>query len=209
MIPHNLHWAFEEGHRVQTLAGTGKMKRHRLADLVLPSGKISTGYPGDEFSNETNQFQPQVSPGIYPVFINVVRNKGAVGAFAFVSVSFTNTSTVSWELAGRFFTDSSDGCIFDVSVIDLLRKKKSQMSREEWGQLKTAALHDGDGNLLLDKSTGANAVIFRAGDWSYNCFTGRDKNDQSTSLVIDGRVPQSRKSLFKVLSTLLSSKMKR
>ncbi len=209
MIPEDLHWAFEEGHRVHTLAGTGKMKRHRLADLVLPSGKISTGYPGDEFSNETNQFQPQVPPGIYPVFINVVRNKGAAGAFAFVGVSFTNIITVSWELAGRFFTDSGDGCIFDVSVIDLLRKKKSQMSREEWGQLKTAALHDGDGNLILDKNTGANAVIFRAGDWSYNCFTGRDKSGQITSLVIDGRVQQSRKSLFKSFSTLLSSKMKR
>jgi hypothetical protein len=84
MIPQNLHWAFEEGHRVHTLAGIGKTQRHRLADLVLPSGKISTGYPGDGFSNKPNKFQPQVPPGTYPVFINVVRNKGAAGTFAFV-----------------------------------------------------------------------------------------------------------------------------
>ena len=83
MIPQNLDWAFEDGRRVHTIAETGKMKRHRLADLVLPSGKISTGYPGDHFSNQPNRFQPQVPPGSYPVLINVVRNKGAAGGFAF------------------------------------------------------------------------------------------------------------------------------
>jgi hypothetical protein len=88
-----------------------------LADLVLPSGKISTGYPGDGFSNEPNKFQPQVPPGTYPVFINVVRNKDAAGAFAFVGVTFTNTDTVSWERVGLFFTDSGDGCIFDASLV--------------------------------------------------------------------------------------------
>ena len=163
MIPQNLHWAFEDGHRVDTLAGKGKMKRHKLADLVLPSGKISTGYPGDGFTNEPNEIQPQVPSGSYPVFINVVRpDKRGAGAFAFVAVSFTNTRTIAWESMGHFFTDSGDGCIFDTSVISLLQKKKSEMTREEWFQFKTAALHGGDGNLILDEKSGANAVVFRA-----------------------------------------------
>lgn len=208
MIPQNLHWAFEEGHRVYTLAGTGKMKRHRLADLVLPSGKISTGYPGDGFSNEPNEIQPQVPPGIYPVLINVVRNKGAAGAFAFVAVNFTKTETISWEAIGRFFTDSGDGCIFDASVTDLLRKKKNEMPQEEWRQLKTAALHDGDGNLILDEKSGVNAVIFRTGDWSYNCFVGHDNNSQISSLVIDGRVRQSRENPFRLFLRLFTPKAK-
>jgi hypothetical protein len=209
MIPQNLHWAFEENHRVHTLAGTGKTKRHRLADLVLPSGKISTGYPGDNYINNPNQFQPQVSPGIYPVFINVVRNKGAASTFAFLGVSFTNADMVSWEHAGKFFTDSGDGCIFDVSVTDLLRKKRSQMSREEWGRRKMAALDIGDGNLILDETSGANALIFRTNDWSYNCFTGHDRQGQITCLVIDGRVQQSHENLFDSLLAMLSPKVKR
>ena len=208
MIPQNLHWAFEDGHHVHTIAGTGKMKRHRLANLMLPSGKIATGYPGNGFSNEPNTFQPQVPPGTYPVFINVVRNKGAMGAFAFVGVNFTNQNVVSWEPVGQFFTDSGDGCIFDASVIELLREKKNQMSREDWGQLKTAALHDGDGNLILEERSGANAIIFRAGDWSYNCFIGRDNQRQISCLVIDGRVQHSNENLFKSLLALLPSKVK-
>lgn len=197
MIPSNLHWAFEEGHRVFTLGGRGKTRRHRLADLVLRSGKIATGYPGNDFVNEPNQIQPQVSPGSYPVYINVVRNKGATGAFVFVAVSFANTETIAWESAGKFFTDSGDGCIFDATVTELLRKKRKEMLREEWAQLKTAALHDGDGNLILDAASGANAIIFRTNDWSYHCFIGRDSHEHVSSLVIDGRGQQSDEGRFR------------
>jgi hypothetical protein len=70
----------------------------------------------------------------------------------------------------NFFTDSGDGCIFDTEVTDLLCKKRNEMLQEEWEQLKTAALYDGDGNPILDEKTGANTIIFRAGDWSYNCL---------------------------------------
>jgi hypothetical protein len=200
MIPQNLHWAFEEGRRVHTLAGTGRMKRHDLASLVLPTGKISTGYPGDDFSNKPNTIYPQVSPGTYPVSINVVRNhKESAGAFAFVAVSFIGTKTTSWEAMGQFFTDSGDGCIFDASVIDLLRKKRAEMSREEWGSLKTSALRDGNGNLILNENTGVNAIIFKAGDWSYNCFIGHDSQNQISSLVIDGRTQESGETKFKSL----------
>ncbi len=191
MIPPNIHWAFKEGRRVRTVAGTGRMIRHRLADLVLPSGTIATGYPGDNPQNEPNPIQPQVLPGSYPVFINVIRNKHVSGAFAFVTVNFTNTRTLSWEPVGNFFTDRGDGCIFDVSVTELLRRKRAEMTQEEWNQLKMAALQDGDGNLILDEKSGANAIIFRACDWSYSCFIGRDELGKISSLVVDGRVQLS------------------
>lgn len=206
MIPPNLHWAFEEGHRVHTPAGRGKVIRHRLADLVLPSGRVATGYPGDGFSNQPNSTQPQVLPGSYPVFISVVRNKGVSGAFAFVTVNFTYTKTSSWEAVGKFFTDNGDGCIFDASVTDLLRKKKDEMSQEEWRQLKAASLQDGDGNLILDEKSGANAIIFRACDWSYNCFIGRDDQGKISSLVVDGRIHTSHGNMFARLLKSFSQK---
>lgn len=195
MIPENLHWAFEQGHRVSTLAGTGKTIQHRLADLILPSGQISTGYPGDNLVNEPNKVQTQVAPGTYPVFLQIVRNTGA-GTFAFAAIRFSETKTITWKSAGRFFTDRGDGCIFDTTLITLLKKKRSQMEQEEWAQLKTAALYDGDGNLVLDESTGANAIIFKTGDWSYNCFVGHDQDDQIACLVIDGRIQHSHKNPF-------------
>jgi hypothetical protein len=196
MIPPNLHWAFEAGHYVRTPAGAGKMMRHRLADLVLPSGRVATGYPGDNLINQPNLIEPQILPGSYPVCINIVRHKGGGGAFAFVTVNFTETKMLSWEPAGKFFTDSGDGCICDVSVIDLLRKKKEQMSREEWGQLKAASLQDGDGNVILDEKSGANAIVFRTCDWSYNCFLGRDHRGNISCLVVDGRVQSEGENLF-------------
>lgn len=204
MIPPNLHWAFEEGHRVHTLAGKGKMVRHRLADLVLPSGRVATGFPVDGFQNEPNPIQIQVLPGSYPVFVNVVKNKGGSGAFAFVTVNFTNTKTIVWEGAGSFFTDLGDGCIFDASAAELLRRKKEAMPQEEWGQLKVAALQGGDGNLVLDEQSGANAIVFRAGDWSYNCFLGRDAQGRISSLVIDGRVQSPRDGIFSRLFRLFA-----
>ena len=83
------------------------------------------------------------------------------------------------------------------------------MSREEWGLLKTAALREGDGNLILDEKTGANAVVFKAGDWSCNCFIGRDSQGQISSLVIDGQTQPPRESIFKSLLRLFLPKAKK
>ena len=187
MIPRNLHWAFEEGRRVHTPRGAGKTKRRRLADLVLPSGRLVMGYPGDGMVNQPSGVQPQVLPGAYPVHLGLAMYKNGQVTFAFATVSFADAETVSWEEAGEFFTDSGDGCIFDASMTDLLRAKRAQMPWEAWRQLKTGALTDGDGSLLLDEESGANAIVFRTCDWSYGCFIGRDSSGQAACLVIDGR----------------------
>lgn len=195
MIPPNLHWAFENGHRVFTPAGKGRAFRYRLANLVLPSGRLAIGYPG-EMVNQPNAIQPQVSPGSYPVFISVIRNKNISGVFAFLTVHFTSAKPSSWEAVGEFFTDLGDGCIFDASVTELLRRKRETMPREEWGQLKQLALQGGDGNLLLEASSGANAIVFRTCDWSYKCFLGRDERGEVSSFVVDGRVDLPGESRF-------------
>ena len=207
MIPQNLHWAFTEGHYVQTPAGSGKTKRHPLANLVLPSGKIATGCPGNDLINEPNQIQPQVLPGSYAVDISVVANKHGSGAFAFLSVIITNEKVILWEPAGHFFTDSGDGCIFDASLADNFSKKKDEISREEWGLLKSATLQNGDGRLWLDESSGVSAIIFRTCDWSYPCFVGRDINAQISSFVIDGRTHRPKENVFKSFVSFFLRKM--
>jgi hypothetical protein len=188
VIPKKIHLAFKGGRRVRTLAGTGRMKRCRLADLVLPTGRIATGYPCDYSYNKPNKLIFSVEPGAYPVFINIVKKKGGFGAFAFVSVIISDEKTTKWENAGNFFTDSGDGCIYDEGVVDLIRERIESMSREEWQELKAEAFQGGRGDLKLDEETGANAIVFRAGDWDFQCYIGLDKNDQPTSFIIDGRV---------------------
>ncbi len=188
MIPQNLHWAFEEGHRIQTPGGTGKTERRKLADLVLPSGNLLIGYPGEDMVNISSDTYPHIAPGTYPVFVTLARHKNGFSTVAFVTVSFLHTEAVSWEKTGSFFTDSGDGLILDAGFIDLLKQKRREMSLQQWQQLKMGALEGGDGNLILDEKTGSNAIVFRACDWSYDCFAGRDSANNITCLVIDGRV---------------------
>jgi len=96
-----------------------------------------------------------------------------------------------WEVAGSFFTDHGDGVIYDASLAEFLRQKKEAMSLEQWQALKASALQDGDGNLILDETTGANAIVFRACDWIYRCHVGRDGDGRASCLLIDGRVHRS------------------
>ena len=164
------------------------MQRLRLADLVLPTGKIATGCP-DGISHQRTEFRPGVAPGIYPVYINVVKKKSGFGAFAFVSVIFAVAKTVEWNQTGGFFTDSGDGCIYDESVAGLLWEARQKLSRAEWAELKSGAYTGKDGNLILEAETGANAIIFRACDWDYPCYFGQAEDGQPTCFVIDGRLP--------------------
>ncbi len=187
MIPRNLQWAFEEGRRVRTPGGTGRTKRCRLADLVLPSGELIMGYPGDGLVNEPNEVLPRVSPGVYPVWLNLAIHRHGRSTVAFAAVRFADAEIASWEEAGEFYTDSGDGCIFDATMMDLLRAKRAEMPLAEWRLLKASALQAGDGNLVLDESSGANAIVFQTCDWTYGCFVGRDSTGRIACLVMDGR----------------------
>jgi len=145
------------------------------------------GLPGDGMINQPSAAHPEVLPGTYPTFISIAAHRGGHSTVAFVVVSFTSAKTISWEEAGEFFTDSGDGCIYDASVTELLRARRSGMPFEDWQRLKSGALKDGDGNLVLDVESGANAIVFRTCDWEYRCFVGHDGAGQATCLVVDGR----------------------
>ncbi len=182
------------------------MKRRRLANLALPSGKISVSCPSND-SSMCNFFdtQPQISPGFYPVFINVVRNDPGV-ASAFVIVVFKDAEITSWEEVGEFFTDTGDGCIFDTSSTNLLLDIKKKMPHEAWGEFKTATLFDGDGSLILDDTSRVNAIVFRCGDWAYKCFVGYDDTNEVTCLVVDGRISDEAHKLQNYILDLMKSK---
>ena len=67
---------------------------------------------------------------------------------------------------------------------------------EKWKYLKMQALTGGNGDLILDGNTGVNAIIFRACDWSYDCYLGRDSTNRITCFVIDGLVHKLRAASF-------------
>jgi hypothetical protein len=187
MIPWKLHLAFQDGRRVRTAGGVGVTQRRRVADLLLPSGALSMGYPGDGLINDPSKAHPAVPPGRYPVFISFARHPSGFQTVAFVTVCFTADRVVRWEPAGSFFTDSGDGCVFDHSLADALRTKRRALGPEEWFRLKHLVYEGGDGSLVLDGESGANAIVFRTLDWQYDCFIGRGRSGAPACLVIDGR----------------------
>ena len=187
MIPLNLHWAFEDGHRVQTPGGYGKTKINRLADLILLSGKLCIGYPEQETNLGSTTLFLDIAPGIYPIYVTLAKH-AKNSTLAFVTVRFSQTQIVSYQKFGTFFVDNGSGVICDANAIGLFTKKRLEMSREQWDDLRMQSREGGDGNLILDENTGVNAIVFRTSDWMYNCYVGLDNTNLIACLVIDGRI---------------------
>ncbi len=198
-IPDGLELAFREGGEVMTPRGRGTSMRRRVCDLVLPTGVIGSGFPDQAFLNETNRVTTRCSPGQYPVFVNLSVSKGYAVDIAFVSVHFipdadgdVDADTIqTWTSAGSFSTDCGDGCIYDASLARRLKWIYRWRRRCHFGECERQRMsiyEDGDGSLLLNKRSGANAVIFRTCDARYPCYVGRDARGEGLCFVVDGRL---------------------
>jgi Protein of unknown function (DUF4241) len=178
MIPEHLDWVFEEGGLV----------RRRLADLVLPTGRVLMGCPGPPPVNEPSPVRPAVPPGRYPVWLMTTEGVPGPGGLAFVVVEFVPGRPAAWEEAGRFFTDSGTGWLMDESGVELLGRPEHYHPgwAEDFYALKAGVYEGGDGNLVLDPDSGANAVVFETFDAWYNCYLGKDEGGTIVCLVVDG-----------------------
>ena len=189
MIPEELQGALEAGRIVRTLGGIGPTIVHRLADLVLPTGRIVLGYPGSRFIDEPSPVRPRVPPGRYPVFASLADVPSRYQNLAFVVVRFEDTQPSAWEDAGSFFTDSGLGCLMDEASVPLV-KVLQQADPDFWGRVddvKFGVFRGGDCNLVLDEPSGANAVVFKTRDLHYPCFLGTGHEGRIAWLVVDCR----------------------
>jgi hypothetical protein len=189
MIPEGLQEALEGGRVVQTDGGSSPTRVRRLADLVLPTGRVLIGYPGSPLVNEPSPVHPLVPAGRYPVFASLVDLPSGYHALAFVVVRFTDLLPLTWEDAGAFFTDSGTGCLMDEASVPLL-KSRWEAHPNFWRvlyDLKSGVFGGGDCNLVLDERSGANAVVFATQDSRYPCFLGKGGDGRATWLVVDCR----------------------
>jgi hypothetical protein len=189
MIPDDLHLALAEGRTLPTDAGSGPTVVRRLADLVLPTGRILLGYPGSPLVNEPSPIRPEVPPGRYPVYASLVELPRGYRELVFVVACFRDTPPTEWEDAGSFFTDSGIGCLMDESIAPHLERAR-EYNPEFWRVLceqKMGVFGDGDCGLVLDETTAANAIVFKTYDSRYPCYLGRDADALPTWLVVDCR----------------------
>ena len=188
MIPEGLQWVLEEGRVVEMDGGSGPTTVRRLADLILPTGRLLIGYPGSPMVNEPSPFRPMVGPGRYPVFAAVANLSTGFRDLAFVVVCFQEAQPLAWEEAGSFFTDSGTGCLMDEGNVPLLETRRSDTNF--WRllyDLEAGVFGEGDCNLVLDELSGANAIVFATHDSRYPCFLGTGRDGGATWLVVDCR----------------------
>jgi hypothetical protein len=188
MIPQQLDAALHAGREVHTDTASGLTIIRRLADLILPTGRILIGFPGSSPINEPSPIRPQVAPGQYPVFAALLQLPEDRLSLAFVSIRFHEEEPVQWEEAGAFFTDSGDGCLMDESCVGLL--DRLDKDAEFWQfrrQVKIGVFTGGDCCLPLDPKSGANAIVFRTFDAQFPCFLGKDRDGTPVCLVVDCR----------------------
>ncbi|MBC8134969.1 MAG: DUF4241 domain-containing protein [Fibrella sp.] len=183
----SLSLAFANTGTVETVGVSGGLRRRQVADIILPTGRVGIGLPGD-LVNMPSKVVPEVSPGRYPVFISAATHTPR-SSFAFLSILFDPVPPSNWQPVGGFFTDSGDGAIYDISLAEVVLQVKREMDLNQWHRLKIATTHeDGDGSLLLDPQTGANAIVFDTHDFFYPAFIGYDAAGKTVCLVIDGRL---------------------
>jgi hypothetical protein len=188
----NLHeLIFGTEKHVTTLFGEGiTLPPKRLADIVLPTGVITIGFPSWSIINETCDVHPHVSPGTYPVYLVRAQHThrgNTWNSVAFVYVEFQKTEREHYTKIGYFFTDSGDGVIVDRSLEQHICSAK-QHDLNEWLKLREKVVFgDGNGEIILDEQTGTNAIIFFSGDGYYDVWIGREKErERVTSLIVDG-----------------------
>jgi hypothetical protein len=147
------------------------------------------GLPGSSPVNVPSRVRPAVPPGRYPVWACLAEHPGGRRSVAFVSVEFRPDPPARWEEAGKFFTDSGTGCLMDEGTAEFRTRGEALGlgSWEEWQALKAGVFGGGDCNLIVDPTSGANAIVFKAFDWVYPCFLGRGRDGRAACLVVDGR----------------------
>src|SRR6478672_9019386 len=91
----SLRLAFATSGSVDTIGISGELSRRRLADIVLPTGRIGLGIAGDPV-DMIGEVVPEVPPGRYPVFLSIATD-GPYSSFAFLSIMFDTAAPITWH----------------------------------------------------------------------------------------------------------------
>jgi hypothetical protein len=186
-LPSNALWdAFTDGHRFDM--GDGQSVTTRIADagaLVLPTGRIVVSDPIlDPFRKP---FSVAVPAATYPVLLSLIKDEVAL-----VMVNFAEGPPVRWQAAKpeTFAVDSATGCLMDYKVCRFLRRITEDDKYGSYIHRFQDAIEENEelwGNYCVDRSSGANVVLFRTwgGDGVFPSFFGYNAADEVVCLVTD------------------------
>ncbi|MGK5551786.1 DUF4241 domain-containing protein [Actinomadura kijaniata] len=193
---------FRPGRAVTSAGRPGVIETRQAGRLDVPSGRLVACDPfvqGDDPGYE-KPFTVTVAPGRYPVWVSLVRHRGATGKahsmVAAVKVAIRAAPAVRWELALQpgwdpgglkpnhyygFGVDTGTGAFLDASAGRAL----SNLAKP--GGLLAERLEDAHITDVRDPETRTNVVAYHSGwgDGEYPTWVGRAADGSPTAFVTD------------------------
>jgi hypothetical protein len=187
---------------IDTEFGRMQIERIEAGKLKLSTGRIIATDPILMYDDES--YSEHVKPGTYPVNIYVGKTENRKKQTVASELRFSDNDAVKWEMAllkGEsakgfahdefmgFEVENGLGCFMDESVMEIL----DVMSEEELDKYEKNvrdAVKNSEcscADMIIDKKTGRNIVIFASGwnEGTFPTYYGFDKDNKLARLVTD------------------------
>jgi len=187
---------------IDTEFGRMQIDKITAGKLKLSTGRIIATDPILMYDDEC--YSQHVKPGTYDVYIYVGRTEGRKKQTVVAELRFSDSQPVKWEMAllkgesskgfGHdefmgYEVENGLGCFMD----ELVMEKLDVMSEEELEKYEknvrdTVKSNECScGDILADKKTGCNIVVFASGwnEGTFPTYYGFDKNNKLSRLVTD------------------------
>ncbi len=206
MVPNPLDLS-DGGEHLQALGYEILLERRKVADLVLPTGRLLACDPLE--APETEPFEHRVEPGSYPVFAITANLRDGLRT-AYAVVEFRATRAHRWEIAHLrgeeparwnerhgFHVQSNVAALMDDRtahhLLDVLHYgEDDELERAIQGEFRRGRRSGNRGvsvaNIPVNPANGGNIVAFDADAGTYVTYFGFDGDDEVAMAVLDFEV---------------------
>lgn len=187
---------------IDTEFGRMNIEKKEAGMLNLATGRIIGTDPILMYDDQC--FSRRVKPGSYPVSIYVGRIEGRKSQTIVSEVRFAPGRPVKWEMAllkgesaGNFDTDefmgyeveNGLGCYMDelaMNILDIMDEEHLN-KYERMVRKRVRDSSDSTAEIVIDKKSGANIIIFASGwnEGTFPTYYGLDKNGRVVRMVTD------------------------
>ncbi len=189
-------------HKLDTEFGMMSIERIEAGKLKLISGKIIATDPILMYDDQS--YSKSVTPATYPVYIYNGKTDKRKSQTILAEIRFNDNVPVKWEMAlfkgenaSSFANDefmgyeveNGLGCFMDEKVMDILdvMDDKELEAYEKNIKVKIRNSTDSTADIVIDKKTGSNIIVFTTG-WNNGVFPtyyGLDNQNKLVRLVTD------------------------